>query len=51
MQAAHAHMGEKPELDSWNSNVSHSTDMHGNRVEPTQQHEMDAVDRRVFELR
>ncbi|KAH7384168.1 hypothetical protein DE146DRAFT_739788 [Phaeosphaeria sp. MPI-PUGE-AT-0046c] len=49
--ATTAHMVEKPELDSWNSNVSQSTDANGKYVRTGQQHEMDAVDRRVFELR
>lgn len=49
--AANTQMAEKPELDSWNSNVSHPTFIHGKHVELTQQHEMDAVDRRVFEMR
>lgn len=49
--ASNAQMAEKSELDSWNSNASRSTDVYGKHAEPPQQHEMDAVDRRVFELR
>lgn len=49
--AANAGTVQKPELDSWNSNVSRSSELDGKHVGTIQPHEMDAQDRRVFELR